>query len=277
MVLKCIINALKKIIVLQIKNITMELKFITCSGPNETTSVPELLKLTDEFPRAEIGVQVSDRKGPSGTPRYEWIHTLWKEATQRRVSINAALHVNLRWVENFGQGIIAPELTEFLGLEDENGHPFFQRVQLNFKIGREKEPDIDRLEAAIRHFPKHRFILSYNESNRRLITEMYVRAVKFDCLFDESFGAGIVPESRKEPAFIDVMQGYAGGITPENVERELGKIAAVNERDFCTGGVYIDAHKGLEDEYTHFDINKCRTYLTNAENWYQLYLLYLNR
>ena len=255
----------------------MELKFITCSGPNETTSIPELLCMLDDFPRAEIGIQVSDRKGVKGTPRYEWIHALHQEVLRRDVRINAALHVNLRWVENLCQGIIAPELNEFLGLSYKDGKPFFQRVQLNFKIGREKDPDIDKLEAVIRHFRTHRFILSYNESNRRLILEMYVRAVNFDCLFDESFGAGIVPESRKEPAFIDIMQGYAGGITPDNVECELGKIVAADKSNYCTGGIYIDAHKGLEDEATHFDINKGRAYITNAENWYRLYLLYLNR
>lgn len=265
------------IIVLRIKYLIMELKFITCSGPNETTSVPELLQLLEEFPRAEIGVQVSEKKATIGTPRYEWIHALWREAFKRRESIRAALHVNLRWAEDFGQGIVAQDLEELLGLQSIEKKPFFQRVQLNFKIGREKEPDPDMLEAAIRRFPRQRFILSYNASNKHLLTEMYVRAVKFDCLFDESFGAGIVPETREEPAFIDVMQGYAGGITPDNVECELGKIAAVNEDSYCTGGLYIDAHKGLEDEHTHFDINKCRAYLSKAEDWYRLYILHSNR
>ena len=247
----------------------MELKLITCSGPNETTPIPELLNLLDEFPRAEIGVQVSEKKATIETPRYLWIHALWREAFRRQKEINAALHVNLRWVEDFGQGIVAPDLEEFLNLQTIEEHPFFQRVQLNFKIGREKEPDIDKLETVIRRFPRHRFILSYNESNRRLIHEMYVRAVKFDCLFDESFGAGIVPKTRKEPVYIDVFQGYAGGINPDNVAEELDKIIVTDPSGYCVKGFYIDAHKGLEDEHTHFDINKCRAYLTNAEKWYR--------
>lgn len=254
----------------------MELKFITCSGPNETTSIPELLQLMNDFPQAEIGVQVSEKKATVNTPRYHWIHDLWRETIKRRMNINAALHVNLHWVEDFGQGIVAPELEEFLRLIDKDGRPFFRRVQLNFKIGREKEPDIDKLERNIRKYPRHRFILSLNESNKKLILELYVRAVNFDCLYDESFGAGIVPESRNEPAYIDIMQGYAGGITPDNVECELGKIEMANRDEYCTGGVYIDAHKGLEDEATHFDLNKGRAYLTNAENWYKHYVLHMN-
>ena len=250
----------------------MKLKFITCSGCNETTSIPELLNLLSEFPRAEIGVQVSNKKASYGSSRYDWICSLWCLVLHRRVTINAALHVNLQWVEDFGQGIVAPELEEFLFFDNNDGTPFFQRVQLNFKIGREKTPDIDKLEQAIRRFPRHRFILSYNQSNKRLIQELYVRNVKFDCLFDESFGAGIVPATRDEPAFIDVLQGYAGGITPDNVVQELCKIAQTNKQGYCLQDVYIDAHKGLEDEFTHFDINKCRAYLTNAENWYQNYL-----
>ncbi|MBR1601135.1 MAG: hypothetical protein IJ677_06100 [Alphaproteobacteria bacterium] len=250
----------------------MELKFITCSGCNETTSITELLKLLSEFPRAEIGVQVSEKKGIYGTARYDWIFSLWGLLLHRREIINAALHVNLQWVENFGQGIVAPELEEFLLFEYDDGMPFFQRVQLNFKIGREKTPDIDKLEMAIRSFPRQRFILSYNKSNKRIIQELYNRNVKFDCLFDESFGAGIEPATREEPAFIDVLQGYAGGINPDNVKQELDKIVATDKRGYCVEGFYIDAHKGLEDEFTHFDMNKCRTYLANAEDWYRDYL-----
>lgn len=256
---------------------SMKLKFITCSGCNETTSISELLSLLNEFPRAEIGVQVSEKKASYGSARYKWICSLWSLLLTRRAIINAALHVNLRWVENLGQGIIAPELEEFLLLSNYDGSPFFQRVQLNFKIGREKTPDVDKLEKAIRRFPRHRFILSYNQSNKRLIQELYIRNVKFDCLFDESFGAGIVPENRDEPAFIDILQGYAGGITPDNVAQELDKIAQTNKKGYCMQDIYIDAHKGLEDELTHFDINKCRAYLTNAENWYQNYLQNLKK
>ena len=250
----------------------MELKFITCSGTNETTPIPELLQLLSEFPRAEIGVQVSNKKGAFGTPRYDWIHALWRECSERKRVINAALHVNLQWVEKFGQAVIAPELDEFLKLNNINGLPFFQRVQLNFKIGREAAPDEDKLSVAIRHYSRQHFILSYNESNKRLIHEMYVRAIDFDCLYDESFGAGIVPAERKAPVYIDVLQGYAGGINPDNVAEELNKIIVTDPKGYCLKGFYIDAHKGLEDENTHFDLNKCRTYLTRTESWYQDYL-----
>lgn len=250
----------------------MDLKFITCSGTNETTPIPELLQLLSEFPRAEIGVQVSNKKGAFGTPRYYWIYALQKECAKRNMVINAALHVNLQWVEKFGQAVIAPELDEFLKMNNLKGLPFFKRVQLNFKIGREKAPDEDKLFVAIRHYSRQRFILSYNESNRHLVHEMYVRAADFDCLYDESFGAGIIPKERKAPAYIDVLQGYAGGITPDNVAKELDKIIVTDESGYCSKGFYIDAHRGLEDENTHFDLNKCRAYLTNAEEWYRNYL-----
>lgn len=251
----------------------MELKFITCSGTNETTSVPELLQLLNEFPRAEIGVQVSNKKATFGTPRYDWIHSLWKQVRHRKRVINAALHVNLQWVEDFGQGIVAPELNEFLLLTYDDGTPFFQRVQLNFKVGREKTPDVDKLEKNICLYPRQRFILSYNQSNKALIRQLYLRGIKFDCLYDESFGTGIVPEKRVGPAYLDLLQGYAGGITPENVQEELDKIAKANEKFWGIKGVYIDAHKGLEDEQTHFDLGKCRAYLNNAESWYKNYLI----
>lgn len=253
------------------KYITMELKFITCSGTNETTSIPELLQLLKEFPRAEIGIQVSEKKGAFGTPRYQWIKSLWRELWTRHESINAALHVNLQWVENFSHGIIARELDEFLSMNTYDGKPFIQRVQLNFKIGREKMPDSDKLILAINHYRRQRFILSYNESNKDLIHELYVRVSNFDCLFDESFGTGKIPEKRKSPVYIDILQGYSGGINPDNVIDVLNEIVSTDTKGYCTEGFYIDAQKGLEDEFTHFDLNKCRAYLTKAENWYQDY------
>lgn len=246
----------------------MEVKFITCSGANETTDIPKLLDLLDEFPRAEVGIQVSEKKALEGMPRFDWIHTLYGCSLSRRLPINAALHINLQWVEDFGQGKVAPELENLLSLADENGYPFISRAQLNLKIGREKAPDPDKLFEAMRRFRDVRFILSYNNTNARLIRDLYRRGAVFDLLYDDSFGRGILPVFRKAPVFADVVQGYAGGITPANVTEELDKVADAYDGGGSYESVWIDAQKGLEDENTmHFDLGKCREYLRKAEDW----------
>ena len=59
-----------------------------------------------------------------------------------------------------------------------------------------------------------------------IIKKLYHKGLRFDCLFDASFGEGITPNSREAPAFddFDILQGYAGGISPSNVKDLLKKL-----------------------------------------------------
>lgn len=242
----------------------MKIKMITCSGPNEHTNPEKLLDLLAEFFDSEAGIQVSGDKAELGMPRYEWIKELSGLVRKQFRNINLALHVNKDWVEKLGQGIVVPELAEFLELEDGQGNKLFRRVQLNFKVGREKTPDIDALCAVIGNFPKQRFILSYNSDNAELINEMYRRGVMFDVLFDGSFGKGIVPHMREKAVFKDRLQGYAGGLGADNIERELDKISAVAG---ANDEIYVDAQKKLEDGDEKFDIAKALDFICKIKEW----------
>lgn len=247
----------------------MILNFVTCSGTNEFTDIKELVELMHEFPLGEIAVQVSEKQSPKGGARIEWVRELSAYLNENNTAINAALHVNRTWVEELCRGIVVPELQDLLELRDIYELPLFKRIQLNFKLGRDAvREDCDDTLVALQHHIKRRFILSYNESNARLVRQLYLLGLRFDCLFDSSFGAGIAPDSRTAPVFTDILQGYAGGITPDNVAAELDKIAKAVENSPAIGNVYIDAQKGLEDEQTHLSLDKCHQYLSNAQKWY---------
>ena len=246
----------------------MDLQFVTVSGANEHTNVPDLVQLLDDFPLAEVGIQVSNEKCAYGSPRYEWIKNLVYYANYFKLSINAALHVNLKWVEALSQGTIVPELADLLAYRDINDDFFFKRVQLNFKIGREETaPDKEKLAELIRSFKGRKVILSYNESNARLIREFYRDGLRFDCLYDGSFGKGIVPKMRQVPVFSDIVQGYAGGISPDNVASVLDEVRNSWRKAPTTAGIYIDAQGKLEDDNEHLDLNKARRYVENARQW----------
>lgn len=246
------------------------MKFVTCSGVNETTDVDALMKLLSEFPMAEIAVQVSKSKCLAGMPRYKWIHKLCDYIWEKRCNINAALHVNLQWAEDICQGIVAPELAELLSLYS-NGKPIFSRIQLNVNSGCAKTPDIAKLVEVIEAYPAQRFIVPYSVGSREWVHELFATGVVFDCLYDDSFGRGVLAKRRNAPVFHDVVQGYAGGIDPDNVVAELNKICNAVWPYGHKPGVYIDAHKGLEDENTHLDLDKCRAYLSLATQWYKDY------
>lgn len=245
----------------------MDLKFITCSGTNEYTDIPTLMKLLEDFPIAEIGVQVSDVKCAYGSPRFEWIKNLVDFVNQNGALINAALHVNLKWVESMGQGIIVPELQNLLDYRDINDDFFFKRIQLNFKIGREEAPDFKKLTDLIHRCAPRRFILSYNDSNAAFIDKVYSHGCLFDCLFDGSFGQGITPSHWQVPLFTDIVQGYAGGISPDNVRDVLNEVQQLWQTAPTLTGIYIDAQGKLEDENAHLDLAKARQYVQNAYEW----------
>lgn len=246
----------------------IKFNYITCSGTNEFTDIKGIVDLMKEFECGEIAVQVSEKQSPAGGARIEWVRELAAYLNDHRIVINAALHINRTWVEQMCRGIVVPELQEMIDLRNIYDMPLFRRLQLNFKLGRDDVHDDcgDTLMMLQQRIERH-FILSCNESNERLIRQLYLKGLRFDCLFDSSFGAGITPDTRRAPIFNDIMQGYAGGITPDNVCAELDKIARAVENSPSLGHIYIDAQKGLEDKQTHLSLGKCYHYLQRATEW----------
>lgn len=246
----------------------MKIKYVTMSGCNETTDIEKLVALLKRFPVAEIGIQVSEKKCLEGSARMIWIYSLASYLQHQEQAINAALHVNTMWVENFGQGVVESELQTLLNLRNYHNCPFFHRVQLNFRIGREKTPDADKLMALMKKYGSRRFILSYNESNAAFIRGLYRRGARFDLLFDTSHGEGVEPKERPSSIFNNVLQGYAGGISPENVTEVLDQIAEQEVLVPNFAGISIDAEGKLKSEETgRFDIELGRAYLSAAQEW----------
>lgn len=243
----------------------MKLKFITFSGANEHTDLSDLTDLLNK--RTEAGIQVSGKKASFGTERYRWLHALHERfCFSYSTQPNFALHLNQDWVEGFCDDNPAVELSKFLSWGHDSRKPFFGRVQLNFRIGREKTPDLDRLLTSMKRYPNVRFVLSYNEDNAAFIHKIYDTGFKFDCLYDNSHGEGIVANHYAPPAFDDVLQGYSGGISPANVTSVLNKIS---QSVPTSKEIFIDAENGLKGDDGHFSVKKCKTYLAEALRFMQ--------
>lgn len=246
----------------------MKLETIVCSGPNEQTNIDELIALAQDYPNIEFGIQVSGKKCSKGCPRFEWIISLYERCLELNFRPNLALHINQDWVEGFSRTEVPQDLAALLGLFimiDDKPKKFFNRAQLNFKIGREKDPDLVILERNMRLYKWIRFIVSYNDSNADFLHRLYLHScVRFDCLYDASAGEAIMAEKYAPPAFPCVFQGYAGGLNPNNVAAELDKISQVNS---ATETIFIDAEGGLKGENGYFSISKCRQYVENALAW----------
>lgn len=248
----------------------MNIQYVTCSGVNEHTDVEDLAFLLRGYKRAEIGVQVNEKKCSYRSDRMAWIMNLAATLRIRNQVINAALHVNPSWVEDVGQGILPRELHSLMLMRNVKGDPLFQRIQLNFKIGRDRTPDMYKLFELIRTYASRRFIFSYNEANAEFISKFYKLCqefgVAFDLLYDDSHGEGIEPKERKAPVFFNVRQGYAGGIGPENVADVLDSINSNLPLNFY-GGITLDAEGRLKSDKNRISLSRCSSYLAEVHHW----------
>ncbi|MBR6408877.1 MAG: hypothetical protein IKS23_01360 [Alphaproteobacteria bacterium] len=243
----------------------MQLNTIVCSGINEKNEIDEAVAFIKKYPSVEFGIQCSPKKAGFGTARYEWLKKLCLKLDEEKIKGRVALHLNEGFVISFCEGKIPDEVEKLLRESDAIG-----RLQLNFKIGREvfdgkKVPDINKLSKSIDEVYGHQIIVSASEANLAFIQKMHYQGIKFDALFDDSFGEGILPKSRKAPLFDDVFQGYAGGISPENVAGELEKIRKVARND-----VFIDAEGKLKENGA-FSFEKAAKYVQNAFSWQTFY------
>lgn len=247
----------------------MKLKCVTCSGANEHTNIEKLVDLFYNYnEKACIGIQVSGKKASLGMARFWWIKALYYHLKEQELNLNIGLHLNQDWVERFCSGDVPDEVEHFLTLTLADGELFIKKVQLNFKIGREKEPKVETVVRMIKKYPDQTFVLSYNDANAEFIKQLYETGVKFELLYDASFGEGIVPENRLAPVFEDIPQGYAGGLSPENVAQEIDKISKVIPSN---GQFSIDAEGKLKGDDGHFSLERCRAFLENASTRAQLH------
>ena len=224
-----------------------------------------MVALSKKYPLLEWGIQVSGKKCSFGSSRLGWIYRLQGYLQEENQNIDLALHVNADWVEDFCTGRLSPELNTLLRLRNVLGTSLFKRVQLNFKIGREKTPNKKLLILRMQEYGfGRRFILSYNDENSEFIQSLYAEGVRhFDVLFDASHGEGISAAQWHEPAFTDktILQGYAGGLSPENIAEEVKKIREVVPEDRA---FYIDAEGKLKGEDRHLSLERCEEYIKNA-------------
>lgn len=245
----------------------MKLRYITCSDIREDIPVNKAIDLLRVSPKAELGIQAHYPSMCTGMPRRIWLEELLKKSDTFFNPLNIALHVNYDWCSDFCSGNIPTELKSLLDRKHKNtGRPIIKRWQLNLGDGT-IIPEAKDISGIIKSYPYLEFIFPYNNNYKlqNFIENLHKTGVNFSLLFDASYGAGISPSYWDKPVYQQHPQGYAGGLSPENVSINLDKIAKVaGDRT----DVWIDAEGKLMKPGTRiFDLNRAKQYINAALNW----------
>lgn len=215
----------------------MQLKYCSITGADDAVDPADLAALSQEYPFAEWAVLwLPDRAGTPRFPQKAWI----KKFAEVCGATNKAMHL-------CGQGLI-----DFIDGKDEvlDLMSGVARVQLNLKFGDvEGKYDPQKLVERVRQSPQWEFIIQYGRDKQGLLP-LLKDAPNHAVLFDESAGRGISPDSWDEP-LPGHFCGYAGGMKPENIDKNLTLIAEVAKGRTT----WIDMETGVRTD-DRFDLTR---------------------
>ena len=232
----------------------MKIRFATVTGADDKTSIDSMVRIRNRYPFVEWGILFSPKRiGESRYPSSEWLEKLKDKGSSMRISAHIC--------GVYSQELLTTGICDALSTNtaiDKVGA--FYRVQLNFNSS--KHTVSEKFYRNLRISAIHgTVILQYNDSNCELNSEVISKGIGVSFLYDSSGGLGVLEKQWKPPVG-NFFTGYAGGLTPDNLEEELKKIEAVvgdNE-------IWIDAETGLRTNDT-LDLDKVLTYLQIASKY----------
>ena len=225
---------------------------VSCCGANENLNIEEVIGLLKSNDKIEIGIGVSKEKCYFKSKRFDWIIRLQERLRQEKLSQKIAFHVNGQWAKE----IVA------LG----NNLNDFTRVQLNvigsgYKFERDELFTLSNLIESQKDEKSFKFILPANLQSIKFLRGLRNYTKFFDVLYDSSFGKGIQANNFFS-LFPDQLQGYAGGLGPENIQEKLEEIDKVQPYALP---IWVDAENKLKnDNCNTLDLNKAKIFATNA-------------
>jgi hypothetical protein len=232
------------------------IKTITVTGADDSVNdIESLYEIAAEYPAVEWGILLS--KSSSGRPRFpstRWINKLTDKYFENRGVLSLSAHLCGRWVRDiFLEG--KSEVFNMIPME------IFKRIQFNFHSQKHLINTNVAIELLKTKFIGCDFIFQFDGVNDSLIEICRKSGIRAYPLFDQSGGAGIIPNDWPQASGYS---GYAGGLSPDNVEHELTRIQEARNGNV----IWIDAETKLRSEDdTLFDLDKVERFLKNAHPW----------
>lgn len=245
----------------QIKKDNMR-KFIdrvTITGADSSTDVEDLVELSKQFPFVEWGILLSKSgQGEERYPHENWLIELYNAWQENDLLLSG--HICGRWVRDIcgGKWTILDELPL------PNLHEMFSRFQLNFRpyVGGINLPHF------LRGFEDERlwmrqFVFQLDNIAHPILDVAQEAEIDAVPLYDMSGGKGELPK-QGWPVALDSYCGYAGGLSPDNLQDQLQLLETIAG----DGPVWIDVESKVRSTVFHredLDLAKVAKFLQIAE------------
>ena len=235
---------------------------VSCCGANGLLNVEDVVDFLESNPQVEIGIGVSRERCSVGMPRFSWILDLQSRLSPEKGMSRIAFHVNGNWSKEIVENGKLPEELFYLLWRNKGT----ARIQLNV-IGSGHTFDnisvkpLADLITALREKRIGRFIIPANKESFAFIKELQTLTDEFDVLYDASFGFG-----KKAEKYLSLyplqLQGYAGGLSGDNIQEELLKI---DKAQTTPTQIWVDAEGRLRnDTINTLDLNKAKRFIDKA-------------
>lgn len=224
------------------------LKRVTFTGPDDHTSIDEMLAISKEHPHVEWGILFPSNGGRSRFPSGAWVRRLIDASIGENVQLSG--HLCEPWVQKILAGDM--RLPAFIGFSrfQLNTHGVPMAAQLNWhaplvRMGYEIILQLDglmseKLRADLGQVPD-------------ALDRLGQPSTTFSGLHDLSHGAGILPTEWPGPLADLKWTGFAGGLGPHNLAEQLPLI------EQASGGAdyWIDMETHVRTDGL-FDLQKVR-------------------
>jgi hypothetical protein len=222
----------------------MKLTKVTMTGADDSVTPSHLLEISRQYPFVEWGILVSrNSQGNNRFPSLEWMDRL--SLINFGGKMNLSCHLCGQYVKEILMGGIR--------FTDEIGNIFHDvnRIQVNTH-GQPHNYSVIEMATAMRRLYQKEIIFQYDQVNTEILTHALRNGVNCSTLFDMSHGAGVLPKEWPFP-IADVKCGYAGGLSPKNIEYHLGLI----KEKVGDNEIWIDMETHIRSNHDQqFDLDK---------------------
>lgn len=189
------------------------IKKVTITGADDSIRPEILVELKHEYPFVEFGILISRKNfGSKRFPSKTWLNHLLELAVSHS-ELCLSAHLCGAYVRELLLG------KDSAMQENIDIFPMFDRVQINTHGVKHETGDFVSI---LNKYP-HEYIFQFDNINKFALIKAMDNDVKCSTLFDLSHGTGILPSEWPKPIH-NLSCGYAGGLSPENLESQIIKI-----------------------------------------------------